>query len=92
VTKILGQTAPSLIQELDLRLAEAGYDVRHDYSGWRWTTSSPEFHAVAGDFPRITSPVPLGVSTVTYAIALSACAPFCTDWHVVRSLIKEVRS
>ena len=91
VTKILGQTAPSLIQELDLRLAEAGYDARHDYSAWRWTASSPEFHSVAESFPRIVAPVPLGVSTVTYAIALSACAPFLTDWHVVRSLIKDVR-
>lgn len=90
VTTILGQTAPSLIMELDLRLAEVGYGEQHDYSAWRWTTSSPEFHAVTGTFPRIASPVPLGVSTVTYAIALSACAPFRADWHVVRSFIKDV--
>lgn len=91
VTEILEQAAPALIQELDLRLAEAGFDAQHDYSGWRWTASSPEFHSVAEDFPRIISPVPLGVSTVTYAIALSACAPFRADWHAVRSLIKDVR-
>ena len=33
----------------DLHLADAGYDMLHDYSAWRWIVSSPEFHAVAKD-------------------------------------------
>ena len=46
----------------DLHLADAGHDMLHDYSAWRWIVSSPEFHAVAEGFPRIAAPVPLGVA------------------------------
>jgi len=85
VTDLLERTEPSAIMDWDLHLADAGYDVLHDYSAWRWIVSSPEFHAVAEGFPRIAAPVPLGVAGVTYALALSACAPFRTDWDAVRS-------
>jgi len=88
----LQQADPALIQDWDLRLAEAGYDALDDYSAWRWIVSSPEFHVVSEHFPRIVAPVPLGVSGVTYAIALSACSPFHTEWNVVRSLIKDEQS
>lgn len=84
LTELLERTEPSAIMDWDLHLADAGYDVLHDYSAWRWIVSSPEFHAVAEGFPRIAAPVPLGVGGVTYALALSACAPFRTDWDVVR--------
>lgn len=90
VTEVLERTEPSAIMDWDLHLADAGYDVLHDYSPWRWIVSPPEFHSVEEGFPRITAPVPLGVSGVTYALALSACTPFKTDWNVVRStLVKE---
>lgn len=85
VTDLLERAEPSAIMDWDLHLADAGYDILHDYSAWRWIVSSPEFHAVAEGFPRIAAPVPLGVTGVTYALALSACAPFRTDWDVVRS-------
>ena len=85
VTELLERTEPSAIMDWDLHLADAGYDALHDYSAWRWIVSSPEFHSVAEGFPRITAPVPLGVSGVTYALALSACTPFRADWNVVRS-------
>lgn len=76
----------------DLHLADVGYDVLHDYSEWRRIVSTPEFHAVAEEFPRISAPVPLGVSAVSYALALSACTPFRTDWSEVQAkLIEEVR-
>lgn len=90
VTDILERTEPSAIMEWDLHLADAGYDVLHDYSTWRWIVSAPEFHAVAEGFPRIAAPVPLGVAGVTYALALSACAPFRTDWGSMRSKLVEV--
>ena len=92
VRNTLEQGDPSLIQEWDLHLAEAGFDALDDYSAWRWIVSSPEFHVVTEGFPRIVAPVPLGVSGLTYAIALSACNPFREEWDVVRSLIKEVQS
>lgn len=85
VTELLERTEPSAIMDWDLHLVDAGYDTLHDYSAWRWIVSSPEFHSVAEGFPRITAPVPLGVSGVTYALALSACTPFLADWSIVRS-------
>jgi hypothetical protein len=92
VSDLLGRTEPSAIMDWDLRLADAGYDVLHDYSAWRWIVSSPEFHAVSEGFPRISAPVALGVSTVSYALALSACTPFRTDWRDVQAkLIEEVQ-
>lgn len=93
VTELLDGTEPSARMDWDLRLADAGYDVLHDYSPWRWVASPPEFHHIADDFPRITAPVPLGVSDVTYSLALSACAGFSVDWDTVRSaLVSETNS
>lgn len=89
VTELLERTEPSAIMDWDLHLADAGYDTLHDYSAWRWIVSSPEFHSVAEGFPRITAPVPLGVTGVTYSLALSACAPFRTDWNIVRTNLIE---
>jgi hypothetical protein len=89
VTELLERTEPSVIQEWDQHLADAGYDSLHDYSAWRWIASSPEFHSVAEGFPRITAPVPQGVSDMTYALSLSACSPFRTDWNTVRSNLIE---
>jgi hypothetical protein len=84
VTNILEQTEPSVITDWDLHLADAGFDRGHDYSAWRWIVAPPLFHAVRPDFPRIVSPVPLGVQEVSYALALSACTPFQTDWSTLR--------
>jgi hypothetical protein len=89
VTELLERTEPSAIMDWDLRLADVGYDVLHDYSAWRWIVSAPDFHAVAEGFPRIAAPVPLGLAGVTYALALSACASFMTDWDIVRSNLVE---
>ena len=89
VSDLLERTEPSAIMDWDLHLADAGYDVLHDYSAWRWIVSSPEFHAVLEGFPRISSPVPLGVSAVSYALALSACTPFRTDWRDVQAKLVE---
>lgn len=89
VTELFERTEPSAIMDWDLHLADAGYDMLHDYSAWRWIVSSPEFYSVAEGFPRITAPVPLGVSGVTYSLALSACTPFRTDWNIARSNLVE---
>jgi hypothetical protein len=93
VTELLERTEPSAIMDWDLHLADAGYDILHDYCAWRWIVSAPDFHAVTEGFPRITAPLSLGVSSVSYALALSACTPFRKDWGNVRSkLIDEDQS
>lgn len=84
VTQLLERTAPATVLTWDLRLAEVGYDVQHDYSSWRWTALPPEFYSITAGFPRITAPVPLGVSEVTYMLALSACIPFRADWRTIQ--------
>ncbi|WP_371348883.1 PD-(D/E)XK motif protein [Ancylobacter sp. IITR112] len=89
VTELLEQTEPSAIMDWDLHLADAGFDILHDYSTWRWIVSSPDFYAVTKDFPRLAAPVPLGRSSVSYALALSACTPFRTDWGAVREKLNE---
>ena len=89
VTELLEQIAPAAVLEWDMHLADAGYDVLHDYSPWRWIVSEPRFHEVAAGFPRIAAPVPLGVSDVTYGLALSACEPYRAEWEDVRSRIVE---
>lgn len=89
VTSLLERTEPSAIMDWDLHLADAGYDTLHDYTAWRWIVSIPEFHTVSGEFPRITAPVPLGVTGITYSLALSACTPFKTEWNSVRSNLVE---
>lgn len=89
VTELLERTEPSSVMDWDLHLADVGYDALHDYSAWRWIVSAPEFFAVTEDFPRIAAPVPLGVSGVTYALALSACSPFLKAWDDVRVGLTE---
>jgi hypothetical protein len=89
VTKLLERTEPSAIMDWDLHLADAGFDILHDYSTWRWIVAFPDFHSVTEDFPRIAAPVPLGLSAVSYALSLSACAPFLEDWVTVRAKLNE---
>ena len=89
VTDIFERTEPSAILDWDLHLADAGYDGSHDYTAWRWIVSAPEFHSVEEGFPRIAAPVPLGVSAITYALALSACTPFHTEWTDVQFKLVE---
>ena len=89
VTELLERTEPSSVMDWDLHLADVGYDAQHDYSAWRWIVSAPEFFAVTDEFPRIAAPVSLGVSGVTYALALSACSPFLAAWDNVRAGLTE---
>lgn len=89
VSDFLERSEPSSIIDWDLRLADAGFDALHDYSSWRWIISEPGFFTVAGEFPRIIAPVPLGVSSVSYSIALPACAPFQRGWNDVKECLTE---
>lgn len=91
VTSHLEQIEPHAITNWNLHLADAGFDTAHDYSAWRWIVSEPDFYVVSSAFPRIVSPLLEGVGSVTYAIALSACAPFQSDWGTLHSnLVEEV--
>lgn len=60
-------------------IGATGYDPRHDYSDRTWHLARSRTHAVRDGFPRITRPIAVGVSRVTYAIALDACRDFLID-------------
>jgi hypothetical protein len=47
------------------------------------------FHEVRDDFPRVTPPVPVGVSGIRYSIGLDACAPYVVEAAVVDQLIRQ---
>ena len=89
ITGFLEVSEPSSILDWDLHLADAGFDPLHDYASSRWIVSAPDFHAVTSDFPRLAAPVPLGVSNVTYALSLAACAPFMTETKAVEEKLFE---
>ncbi len=92
LTELLEKTEPSAITDWDLHLADAGFDFLHDYTAWRWLVSKPDFHVVTEGFPRIAEPVPLGIASVSYALALTACTPYRAAWEEVRkTLIEEVQ-
>jgi Putative PD-(D/E)XK family member, (DUF4420) len=93
VTHHVESVDPSITLDLDFHLADAGYDSNHDYTPWRWIVSAPEFHAVKEGFPRIASPVPLGISGLTYSISLSACSPYLMETTLVKSIVfKDIGS
>ena len=61
--------------ELDDRLAVAGYLVRDDYSAPNFIVSSATAYLVGEDFPRLVAPsIPPSIFDVRYKIALGACS------------------
>lgn len=89
VTELLERTEPATIMDWDLHLADAGFDSLHDYSAWRWIVAEPQFHFVTEGFPRISEPIPLGVVSVSYSLALSACTPYRAEWGEVKTTLTD---
>jgi hypothetical protein len=104
VVKPAGKTLTDYVSDLDRQfsmedadacmlweqaLAETGFDFAHDYSERRWMIGrNLEFEVVDG-FPRITGPLPNGVSGVRYSIGLDACAPFAIAENILEQLIAD---
>lgn len=59
-----------------------GYAPEGDYSDRRWIVGLTRTFEVADGFPRIVEPIPEGVGSLTYAIALAACEQFLTPNEV----------
>lgn len=102
VVKPQGQTLTDHVRELDRlfsvaepeaydlweeAIAGAGFDFEDDYSERRWLIGKSQAHEVKGGFPRVTPPVPTGVSGITYSIGLDACAPYAVEMNVVDQLV-----
>lgn len=89
VRNFLEQTEPTAILDWDQHLADAGYDSLHDYSSWRWIHADPDFYRVVDDFPRIATPVSLGIANITYTLALHACESFHETWQEIKTRLLE---
>jgi hypothetical protein len=102
VVKPHGQTLADHVRELDRlfsvaepeaydlweeAIAGTGFDFADDYSERRWVIGKSQFHEVMEGFPRVTPPVPAGVSGIRYTIGLDACAPYAVEAGVVDQLI-----
>lgn len=55
-----------------------GYAPEGDYADRRWILGLARTFEVVHGFPRIVVPIPEGVGSLSYAIALGACEPFIT--------------
>lgn len=77
VSTIRTQLDDALQNEYDLRLAEAGYQERPEYTTMWYECTGTRFYRVEGAFPRLTtSNVPTGIPSAIYDVALSDCAPY----------------
>lgn len=68
-------------------LADTGFDHGHEYSDRNWIAGPVRTYEVTDGFPRIATPVPNGVSSVRYSIAIDACQPFVVDEKDLHQLI-----
>lgn len=64
-----------------------GFDFDHDYSERRWTIGRVQHFEVTGNFPRMPLPLPTGIGSVRYSIALDACQPFLVTSEYLDSAI-----
>ena len=60
------------------RLYEYGYEETHVYNNRRWIVRGMKVFSVGEGFPRITLPLPPGVSHVKYDLSMDAIAQFET--------------
>lgn len=73
-------------------LAATGFDWSHDYSDRRWTVGKRVAFRVEDGFPRIPSPVTMGVLNVKYAIKLDACTAFTVEDDELLDKIEKTQS
>lgn len=77
VRSMMTVSDPSADEGFDARLLSAGYSRDEGYDDLWWVPMATSAYVVQGDFPRIeSSGLPVGVSTVTYWLALDRCASF----------------
>lgn len=64
-------------------LDATGFSFEDDYSERRWSVGRIQHFEVRGCFPRLPVPLPVGVGSVRYSIALEACQPFLIEASVL---------
>lgn len=86
---IFRETGGEAYRLWEAALADTGFDFDDDYSDRRWTVGNTQEFSVVDGFPRIATPVAIGVSSVRYSIAIDACQPFALDAGALDSIIHE---
>ena len=77
VRSALGTDHPEATAAFESRLQETGYSDDDDYSDWAWGIQRAAYFNVSGDFPRLQPWIlPVGISKVTYSLALSSITSF----------------
>jgi len=87
--KTFAAADPEAYQLWEEAIAAAGFDFDDDYTDRRWAVGKHLEFEVQGDFPRIVTPVPTGVSGVRYSISLDACAPYASASQDLDTLIVQ---
>lgn len=67
-----------------------GYDASHEYEGRHWVLGNRTVYEVTKGFPRITNPLPNGISQVRYSIAIDACSPYEFEGDIFESIRKSL--
>lgn len=75
--------SPFALARFEDLLMSVGYDAMHRYEDRRWSIGVDRVFEVSEGFPRLRTPLPVGVANVRYSIALSACMPFEFDGSVL---------
>lgn len=70
----------------------SGYDTENNYEDRRWQLGASSHYEVAGDFPRIASPLSPGVEAVRYSLSLDACSRFEAGSDLIDILRKGLTS
>lgn len=87
--KLYAAAEPEAYRLWEQALIDSGFEFDDDYSDRRWTLGKTSEFEVTGNFPRITTPLKPGVSSVRYSIALDGCAPFQIEPGALDSQITE---
>lgn len=89
IEKLYAAAEPDAYRLWELAITDTGFDFDDDYSDRRWIFGKTMDFEVCGEFPRVTTPLKVGVSSVRYSIALDACSPFAIETEALDKFILE---
>ena len=73
-------------------LYSTGYDTENDYDERRWLLGAAANYEIIDGFPRIASPLMLGVENARYSVSLDACEPFRFKADLIETIRKGIEN
>ena len=92
MTADLFELAGDVVEAWETALGSVGYDPENDYENRRWKLGTTTNYRIVHGFPRISSPLPVGVANVRYALSLDACAPFELEADLIATIRSGLRA